>query len=94
MNDWIWNSSGIPEGTEYEQFIAVALLTELENFKLISWWKNQKNEFPNLFKLYRQIFPSMACDVITERLFSRCRYLLNKRRASLHPDRIEAMIFV
>ncbi|KJA22731.1 hypothetical protein HYPSUDRAFT_138928, partial [Hypholoma sublateritium FD-334 SS-4] len=58
------------------------------------WWYAQRERFPNLYKLARNVLAIPGSAVAVERLFSGGRDTIALRRASLHPDTIRILMIL
>lgn len=58
--------------------------TPLQNdFNILKWWNDRKNEFPLLYKLSCRIFAIPASSAPSERVFSIARALITDKRSKL-----------
>lgn len=60
----------------------------------LSWWWGRRAQFPNLYRLARDILVIPGSAVAVERIFSGGRDTISLRRASLHPDTIRSLMLV
>jgi len=60
----------------------------------IHWWMGRRVQFPNLFRLARDILCIPGSAVAIERIFSGGRDTISLRRASLHADTIHILMLV
>ncbi|KAJ8488939.1 hypothetical protein ONZ45_g13779 [Pleurotus djamor] len=60
----------------------------------IKWWVGRKSQFPDLFRLARDILSIPGSAVAVERVFSGGRDTISLRRASLKPETIRTLVLV
>ncbi|KAJ8515669.1 hypothetical protein ONZ45_g6946 [Pleurotus djamor] len=60
----------------------------------IKWWVGRKSQFPDLFRLARDILSIPGSAVAVERVFSGGRDTISLRRASLKPETIRTLMLV
>lgn len=59
-----------------------------------SYWKTNGRNFPTLQKIARKILCIQASSSASERNFSSAGFVLNARRSLLHPDNVDAILFI
>jgi len=63
----------------------------------LTWWKQKAEKeplFPRVARLARKYLALPASSAPLERIFSKMNAVVDKRRASLDPDRIERLVFI
>lgn len=60
----------------------------------IEWWKGQKNIYPSLSEVAKQVLSATATSAPSERRFKKASDLITKKRASLSPKSVEMMVFL
>jgi hypothetical protein len=60
----------------------------------LAWWKRKEPLFPRLARLARKYLALPASSAPSERIFSKMNAVVDKRRASLDPDRVERLVFI
>ena len=60
----------------------------------LQWWKERQNIFPTLSVLARKYLAFPASSVSSERIFSLAGNIVNKKRALLHHDNVDKLIFL
>ena len=65
-----------------------------EKINVLSWWKNNKNQFPHLFQLVRSNLHIPATSVPSERIFSLAGYIVRDRRSKILSRNVNKAIFL
>ena len=60
----------------------------------LMWWKGRESCMPTLAKVARAILCVPSSSVPSERVFSKCGQLVNKRRASLKSKNVNMIVFL
>ena len=60
----------------------------------LAWWKQKEPLYPRVARLARKYLALPASSAPSERIFSKMNVVVDKRRASLDPDRVERMVFI
>ena len=60
----------------------------------LQWWKTNCYRFPGIAKVAKKILCIPATSVPSERIFSAAGIIVNKLRASLSNDNVDALIFL
>ena len=68
--------------------------TEKENTNVLTWWKENKQTFPNLFKLVKIFLHIPATSVPSERIFSLAGYIIRDRRSKILASNVNKAIFL
>ena len=58
------------------------------------FWKEKQKEFPNLKRLARRYLSISASSVAVESMFSTTGYIINSRRSSLSPHKLNFVSFI
>ena len=61
---------------------------------VFTWWYNNRNSFPYLYKLAKKYLIIPATSAASERVFSTAGYILNERRTRLKDDHLDMLIFL
>ena len=64
------------------------------NVKLISWWQEQKQENPFLFKAVKAMLCTPATIVTSERIFSEAGYILRAKHSKILPVNLDKYLFI
>lgn len=78
--------------SELESYLNIQLKIDTNNFDLKKWWFENKDEFPNLVKMYCQYLSIPATSAPSERNFSDAGLIVTKRRNSLLPKTIRSLV--
>lgn len=60
----------------------------------LNWWRLNEHRFQNIARLARKYLAICGTSVPSERLFSTAGQVVTKRRASLHPDTVDCLLFL
>ena len=60
----------------------------------LAWWKQKEPLYPRVARLARKYLALPASSAPSERIFSKMNVVVDKRRASLDPDRVERMVYI
>ena len=60
----------------------------------LEWWRLNSHRFPNISQFARHMLCIQATSVPSERLFSAAGNLVTSKRASLHPDNVDKLLFL
>ena len=81
-----------------------ASLSEVERFRaeppvaistnILQWWRVNKDCFPSLARVARQLLSTPATSTPSERLFSTAGIACNRKRASLMPENLNMVVFL
>ena len=85
-----------PITTEIESYMALPPLSskELDSFDLISWWKEQRINFPILSKIFRKIHGIVATSAPSERVFSISGNCVTEKRSRILPSMVDQLVFL
>ena len=65
-----------------------------EKINVLSWWKNNKNQFPHIFQFVRSNLHIPATSVPSERIFSLAGYIVRDRRSKILSRNVNKAIFL
>ena len=69
-------------------------VTNQQMFSNSDWWGHYQTQLAMMARLAKSIFSVPATSTLSERLFSKARTLVNERRASLKPSKIDMMLLL
>jgi len=95
----------VPEETDTEHYNALMVEVchyqkitmtreEKEKTNVLTWWRNNRGLFPNLFKLVKVYLHIPATSVPSERIFSLAGYIVRSRRSNILPVNVDKHIFL
>ena len=103
----ISNEDGVESGNESEEYeydlrkndeldryLLFQFDKEKETIEPLQFWHDHQHQFPFLAKLARSILSIPATTTNVEREFSTAGWILNERRTSLQPDKLENILLV
>ena len=80
---------------EIDRYKSVLMKKEQKaNLKLISWWQEQKQEYPFLFKAVKAMLCTPATSVPSERIFSEVGYISHAKRSKILPVNLDKYLFI
>ena len=93
------NRSTTPDSVEDQEVIInreidLYLSADSSTDQVLSWWKQNCGVFPNVAKLAQQYLCVPASSVPSERVFSLCGCIVNKKWASLAPENVDILVFL
>ncbi|RLN04677.1 activator-like transposable element [Panicum miliaceum] len=94
LESYLYESSG-PNGddlNELEKYMADPPLSFNGQFDILSWWKNQVDEYPILAKVARDLLAVQVSTVAFESAFSAGGCVIDPFRSRLDPELVEALI--
>ena len=65
---------------------------EIENFKILDWWKVAGTRYPVLRKVARDIYVIPVSTVASKSAFSTSGRVVSEHRSRLTPDLLEALM--
>ena len=68
--------------------------TQKEKINVLTWWKDNQNQFPHLFQLVRSNLHIPATSVPSERIFSLAGYIVRDRRSKILSKNVNKAIFL
>ena len=68
--------------------------SEKENINVLSWWKNNKKEYPHIFELVRSNLHIPATSVPSQRIISLAGYIVRDRRSRILSQNVNKAIFL
>ena len=77
---------------ELNKYIQMPILRREEN--PLSWWKENKIFFPNLYEIAKRRFCIMATSVPYERIFSKQGEIIIEKRTLLTSDKVSKILFL
>ena len=67
---------------------------EKQKTDVLTWWRNNRKLFPNLFKLVKVYLHIPATSVPSERIFSLAGYIVRSRRSKILAANVDKHIFL
>jgi hypothetical protein len=77
---------------EWSSFLGILRGRDAFEFDTLIWWQNNKYRFPTLYQIARRFLIVPATSASCERQFSKAKRLKPKKRWSLKPAKLSAMI--
>lgn len=60
----------------------------------LEWWSDNESRFPAVARIARSVLCTMATSVPSERIFSKCGWIVNKRRVNLSEKTVSLLAFI
>jgi hypothetical protein len=79
---------------ELDRYLLLQLDKNKEAIEALEFWEQQQRQYPFLSRYARCIFSIPATTTNVEREFSTAGFILNERRTSLQPDKLENILLV
>ncbi|KAG9138100.1 hypothetical protein Leryth_001350 [Lithospermum erythrorhizon] len=78
--------------SELDQYLEESLLPRFHEFDVVGWWRLNKEKYPILSKMARDVLYVPVCSVSHESVFDTVKKEMDPYRCSLRPETIEALI--
>ena len=79
---------------EMKLYLSLPIDTVMQQGGQLAWWKEHQGQIPMMAKLAKYILCIPATSTPSERMFSKAGNLINKKRASLKPHKVDMMLFL
>jgi hypothetical protein len=78
--------------TELSRFLSELCEKDTNEFNILSWWRGQRNKYPTLSKVAKDVLAVPVSTIASESSFSTGGRVINPQRSSLSPKMVEALI--
>ncbi|KAH7860224.1 hypothetical protein Vadar_010936 [Vaccinium darrowii] len=89
---YIMETTSQQSRSELDQYLEESLLPRVHEFDVLGWWKLNKNKYPTLSKMARDILTIPVCTLGPDSVFDTTRKEMDSYRCSLRPETVEALI--
>lgn len=89
---YIMESTSQQSKSELDQYLEESLLPRVHEFDVIGWWKLNKNKYPTLSKMARDMLSVPVSTVGPDLVFDTVGKEMDRYRCSLRPETVEALI--
>ncbi|XP_050237821.1 zinc finger BED domain-containing protein DAYSLEEPER-like [Mercurialis annua] len=89
---YIMESTSQQMKSELDQYLEESLLPRLHDFDVLGWWKLNKQKYPTLTKMARDILSIPVCSATPDSIFDTMTKELDPYRSSLRPETVEALV--
>lgn len=89
---YIMETTSHQSRSELDQYLEESLLPRVHEFDVLGWWKLNKNKYPTLSKMARDILTIPVCTLGPDSIFDTMRKEMDCYRCSLRPETVEALI--
>jgi hypothetical protein len=79
---------------EIQKYLGCRILGKDQNLTVLEWWKLYEQFYPRLRNIAMKYLSIPASSVSSERVFSLCGNLVNKKRCRLSPNNIDLLVFL
>lgn len=88
---FIMESTSQQSKSELDQYLEESLLPRIHEFDVMGWWKLNKNKYPTLSKMARDILMIPVSSVGPESVFQMGVKEMDRYRCELSPEMVEAL---
>ncbi|KAK1400053.1 zinc finger BED domain-containing protein DAYSLEEPER-like [Heracleum sosnowskyi] len=78
--------------SELDQYLEESVLPRVPTFDVLGWWKLNKNKYPTLSRMARNLLSVPVCTVGPDLVFHTVSKKMDPYRCSLGPETVEALI--
>ncbi|XP_057487096.1 zinc finger BED domain-containing protein DAYSLEEPER-like isoform X1 [Actinidia eriantha] len=89
---YIMEATSQQSRSELDQYLEESLLPRVHEFDVLGWWKLNKNKYPTLSKMARDILTIPVCTLGADSVFDTVRKEMDNYRCSLRPETLEALV--
>ena len=77
---------------EIERYLASKVLEKDHTLTILEWWKTYEHFYPRIHNIAKKYLSLPGSSVSSERVFSLCGQLVNKKRCRLSPKNIDLLV--
>jgi hypothetical protein len=85
------NEPGVVGSNELDMYLREPLL-KLNEFDILAWWKNKREQYPILSQIVRDVMAIQVSTVASESAFSAAGRVVDPYRSRLDPEMVQALI--
>ncbi|GFY80894.1 BED zinc finger and hAT dimerization domain-containing protein DAYSLEEPER [Actinidia rufa] len=89
---YIMEATSQQSRSELDQYLEESLLPRVHEFDVLGWWKLNKNKYPTLSKMARDILTIPVCTLGADSVFDTVRKEMDNYRCSLRLETLEALV--
>lgn len=79
---------------EFQRYLGCKILEKDKNLTVLEWWRSHEQFYPLIKNIARKYLSVPASSVSSERVFSLCGNLVNKKRCRLSPNNVDLLVFL
>lgn len=79
---------------EFQRYLGCKILEKDRNLTVLEWWRSHEQFYPLIKNIARKYLSVPAFSVSSERVFSLCGNLVNKKRCRLIPNNVDLLVFL
>lgn len=80
--------------SEIQRYFGSKNLEKDHNLTVLEWWKENEQFYPRLYPIAKKYLAVPASSVSSERVFSLCGQIVNKKRCRLSPQNVDLLVFL
>lgn len=80
--------------SEIQRYFGSKNLEKEHNLTVLEWWKENEQFYPRLYPIAKKYLAVPASSVSSERVFSLCGQIVNKKRCRLSPQNVDLLVFL
>ena len=94
LENFLYSASepGMVESNELEKYMAEPLQKIVDEFDILAWWKNKREDYPIITQIVRDVMAIQVSTVASESAFSAAGRVVDPYRNRLDPEIVEALI--
>ncbi|KAH9672311.1 E3 ubiquitin-protein ligase PRT6 [Citrus sinensis] len=92
FHDYVNNGDCAVVADELDSYLDEKVISRMEDFNILSWWKTNANRYPTLARIARNILAISITTVASESAFSTNGRVVSSYRKKLHPSTLEALM--
>ncbi|KAH9674252.1 Iron-sulfur cluster co-chaperone protein HscB-like [Citrus sinensis] len=92
FNDYVNNGDCAVVADELDSYLDEKVISRMEDFNILSWWKTNANRYPTLARIARDILAIPITTVASESAFNTSGRVVSSYHNKLHPSTLEALI--
>ncbi|KAH9686385.1 Bromo-adjacent (BAH) domain-containing protein [Citrus sinensis] len=94
FNDYVNNGDCAVVADELDSYLDEKVISRMEDFNILSWWKTNANRYPTLARIARDILAIPITTVASESAFNTSGRVVSSYHNKLHPSTLEALILL
>ena len=92
FNDYVNNGDCAVVADELDSYLDEKVISRMEDFNILSWWKTNANRYPTLARIARDILAIPITTVASESAFNTSGRVVSSYHNKLHPSTLEALM--
>ena len=92
FDDYVNNGDCAVVADELDSYLDEKVISRMEDFNILSWWKTNANRYPTLARIARDILAIPITTVASESAFNTSGRVVSSYHNKLHPSTLEALM--